>query len=139
MTLDQFEDSFRVVAARGVGRGDCRRFGEVGARRICDLLFVAAAVAAALRHNIIDCTDIPITWVYRRTAIVPRGSGHRLSVEPILGWLAGYPSLDRMLATETPVVAARDTTGGLRVRFARTFRTVSRGEDGARPRSDTAR
>ena len=83
VTLDQFEDSFRVVAARGVGRGDFRRF--VVARRICDLLFVAAAVAAALCHNIIDCTDIPITWVYGRTAIVPRGSGHRLSVEPILG------------------------------------------------------
>ncbi|PBC58197.1 DUF1931 family protein [Rhodococcus sp. ACPA1] len=58
----------RSVRGQLSGGGRSRRrqgrlspVGEIVARRICDLLFVAAAVAAALRRNIIDCTDLSIT------------------------------------------------------------------------------
>nr|GLK40569.1 hypothetical protein GCM10017611_74440 [Rhodococcus wratislaviensis] len=50
-------DNLPVGAALGAGRN----FDEVVTRTECDLLFVPAAVAAALRHYIIDCTDIAVS------------------------------------------------------------------------------
>ncbi|WP_241031633.1 DUF1931 family protein [Rhodococcus koreensis] len=85
VTFDQFEDSLRVVAALGAGRDDFRRFDEVVTRKICDLLFVAAAVAAALRHYIIDCTDLPIAKGLQENSGLFRELGPRLRVEPFLG------------------------------------------------------
>ncbi|SEB31550.1 protein of unknown function [Rhodococcus koreensis] len=81
VTFDQFEDSFPVVAACGVGRDDFRRFGEVVARNICDLPFAAAAI----RQYIIDCTDLPLTKGLRASSGLFRGLGPRTRVEPILG------------------------------------------------------
>jgi len=119
----KFERFFRLAADLDVDKDDLKRYSDFTNRKLCDLLLIGQATAAANGRDIVEPHDLPITKGLQESIHAFRRMDEEIELAPILERLSAHPPLDRTLHEETQA-RLPEIMGGLSLALARTFTVI---------------
>jgi hypothetical protein len=123
MSVAKFERFFRSAASLDIDKDDLRRYNEFIGEAVYDLLLRAEANAQANARDVIEPQDLPIGKGLQECMIQYKRLNEEIELQPILGYLAQAPQMDRVPSDETQAELPK-VAGGISYALAQTFRIV---------------